>query len=170
MTADEAEAQRMAQEMSFMCSPPRHRALADSRSMIRREAGDLAGTAGLVRTAEGTFLVLEGYDDNQAGHCLVLAWFGGELHAGTYAIRQLTMAAVEEEVGADEHSFFVFSAVRSPEESSMLVTSSGSLVIEEMAAGSLTGTFELTGFGIESGARSDGVELHGSFSALEYDG
>ena len=167
LTPAEAEALQMSQQMTFVCSPQRSGALRESESMIRREAGPLTGTASYLRTAEGTFLVLEGYDADQAGHCLVLAWFGGELEPGSYAIRQLSMAAMEEEVGAQDHSFFTFSAVRAPDESHTHVTQGGSLEIEAVEQGAVSGHFELTGFTVSSQERVDGVALEGTFRAME---
>jgi len=170
LTAAEVESLQMAQEMTFMCNPQRHQVMTGSESMIRRTAGDLPGTAALIRSAEGTFLVLEAYDDSQAGHCLVLGWFGGELEAGTYPIRQLAMATLEEEVDTGRHAFFTFTAVRAPDESSTLVTEAGTLEIESMEPGRLTGSFSLSGFSVEGGTRTDGVSVQGSFTALEQDG
>lgn len=169
LSEEEVEALQMGQELGFMCNPQRHRGMVGggSESLIQRDAGDLPGTAVFARTAEGTFLVLEGYDEAQAGHCTVLGWFGGELASGSYEIRRMSMAAMEEEVQTDRHSFFTFSAVRAPGESSVLVTESGTLEVESLDAGRLTGTFTLSGFVIESGARTDGVDMQGSFSALE---
>jgi hypothetical protein len=167
MTPAESEAYQMSLEMTFVCNPQRHRGMPDSESMIRRQTGDLPGTAAYLRSAEGTFLVLEGYDESQAGHCLVLAWFGGELQPGTYEVRRLSMGALEEEVGADRHSFFVFSAIRAPDESATLVTQGGSVAIESMEGGAVAGTFELAGFTVSSQDRVDDVGLEGSFTALE---
>jgi hypothetical protein len=166
MSAAEQEAYDMSLQMTFPCNPARHRSMPESESLIERAAGPLSGTAAFLRTAEGTFLVLEGYDESQAGHCMVLAWFGGELAAGRYPIRRLSMAAMEEEVDSGDHSFFVFSAVRSPDESATFVTDSGSLEIESMDADRVVGTFEATGFTINSQERHDDMALQGSFSAL----
>ncbi|MGD8282033.1 MAG: hypothetical protein PVJ80_04440 [Gemmatimonadota bacterium] len=170
MSDAEREAYDMALQMAFPCNPGRQAAMTESESLIERAAGPLSGTAALLRTAEGTFLVLEGYDENQAGHCMVLAWFGGELSPGRYPIRRLSMAAMEEEVDSGEHSFFVFSAVRSPNESATFVSGSGSLEIESMDSGTLVGTFELTGFTINSQERQDDIALQGSFRALITEG
>jgi hypothetical protein len=167
LSESEAEAMEMAMEMTFVCSPDRHGRMGATESVIRREAGDLTGTSSWVRSAEGTFLVLEGYDENLAGHCLILAWFGGEFEEGDYPIRQLSMAAMEEEVGSEEHSFFVMAAVRAPQESSVLVTESGSVEIASLAGGEVAGTFDLTGFVVEGGERTEGVVWEGDFSALE---
>lgn len=169
MTPEESEAYQMGLEMAFVCNPQRHRSMPDSESMIRRDAGALPGTAAYLRSAEGTFLVLEGYDENQAGHCLVLAWFGGALGPGRYDIRRLSYGALEEQVEADAHSFFIFSAVRAPDESATLVTESGSLEIESMEQGTVSGSFELVGFTISSVQRLDDVAIQGTFTALERD-
>lgn len=170
MSAAEREAYDMGLQMAFPCNPGRQATMTESESVIDRTAGPLSGTAALLRTPEGTFLVLEGYDENQAGHCMVLAWFGGELAPGRYPIRRLSMAAMEEELDSGEHSFFVFSAVRSPDESATLVSGSGSLEIQSMDSDAVTGTFELTGFTINSQERQDDVALQGSFTALTTDG
>lgn len=169
MTPAETEAHQMSLEMSFVCNPQRHRSMPESESMIRRQAGDLPGTAAHLRTAEGTFLVLEAYDENQSGHCLVLGWFGGDVEPGSHTIRQLSMAAMENEVDTGEHSFFTFSAVRSPTESATLVTDGGSIEIVSAEQGTVVGTFQLTGFTVSSQARVDGIALEGSFTALERD-
>lgn len=170
MSPAEREAYEMGQQMAFPCNPQRHRNTPESESMIRREKGPLPGTAAFLPTAEGTFLVLEGYDENQAGHCLVLAWFGDELEPGRYPVRRLSMAAMEEELDSGEHSFFTFSAVRSPDESATFVADSGSLEIDSMDQGMVRGTFELSGFTINSRTREDDIALEGSFSALEQGG
>jgi hypothetical protein len=170
MTPAEAEALQMSSQMTFVCNPQRHLAMpAESRSIIERANGPLQGSASYLRSAEGTFLVLEGYDDNQAGHCLVLAWFGGDLEPGRYPIRRLSMAAMEEEVGTATPSFFTFSAVRAPTESHTMVAQGGSLELQSVAGGAVTGTFELQGFTISSQERVDDVALEGSFTAVERD-
>lgn len=166
----EAEAYQMSLEMAFVCNPSRHRTLTTiSSSSISREGGGLAGTAAYLRSAEGTFLVLEGYDESMAGHCLVLAWFGGELEPGAYRIRRLGMGVMEEEASADQHSFFSLAAVRSPDESSVLVTEAGSLELSALQDGTVRGQFQLSGFVLEGSARRDAVTWEGSFTALERD-
>jgi hypothetical protein len=166
----EAEAYEMGLEMTFVCDPNRHRMMTTiSSSSIQRASGALPGTATFLRSAEGTFLVLEAYDEEMAGHCMVLAWFGGDLEPGRYAVRRLGMDAMEEEVGASSHSFFTLGAVRSPEESSVLVADSGTLSLESFDNGALIGSFEVTGFVVEGGARTDGVTWGGTFTALERD-
>ena len=167
MTPAESEAYQMSLEMTFVCNPQRHRSMQESESMIRRQTGDLAGTAAYLRSAEGTFLVLEGYDEDQAGHCLVLGWFGGDLEPGSYEVRALSMSVLEEEVDADSHSFFVFSAVRAPDESATLVTQRGSVAIESIEDGTVSGSFELAGFTVSSQERVNDVALEGSFRAFE---
>jgi hypothetical protein len=140
-----------------------------SSSLISRPAGALPGTATYVRSAEGTFLVLEAYDEQMAGHCMVLAWFGGDLEPGRYQIRRLAMDAMEEEAAAPVHSFFTLGAVRSPEESSVLVADSGTLSLDSIDDGTVKGSFDVTGFVIDGGARTDGVTWDGTFTALERD-
>lgn len=169
MSPEEAEAYQMGLEMSFVCNPQRHRSMVGSESHIQRGDEALEGTAALVPTAEGTFLVLEGYDEDLAGHCLVLAWFGGALEAGEYPIRRLAMSAMEEELDEHRHSFFAWSAVRAPEESSMLVTDSGSLRIDSMNADGPSGSFDLSGFVLEGDARTEDVRWEGTFTAVERD-
>lgn len=166
MSAAEQEAYDMSLQMTFPCNPSRQRSIPESESLIERAAGPLDGTAGFLQTPEGTFLVLEGYDENQAGHCMVLAWFGGDLVPGQYRIRRLSMAAMEEELDSGEHSFFLFSAVRSPGESATFVADSGSLEIQSMDGGTVVGSFEMTGFTVNSQTREDDVALQGSFTAL----
>lgn len=167
MTPPETEAYELGLEMSFLCSPERHSAIPESESVIERSAGDLPGTAAFVRSFEGTFLVLEAYDQNQAGHCLVLAWFGVELDPGRYPVERLGMATMEEQVASEEHTFFTFSAVRAATESATFVTDSGSVEIEAMDRGTVTGSFELAGFTINTQERVDDVVLEGSFTAVE---
>jgi hypothetical protein len=165
MTPAEREAYDMSLQMAFVCNPQRHVRMTSSESTITRAAGSLEGSASYLRSAEGTFLVLEGYNENQAGHCLVFAWFGGDLQPGSYEIRQLSMTGMEEEVGTPEHSFFTFSAVRAPDESATLVTQDGTLEVEVVAQDRVTGHFQLNGFTVNSQERVDGVTLEGSFSA-----
>jgi len=166
----EAEAYQMGLEMTFVCNPSRHRTMTTiSSSSIARPSGTLPGTATYLRSAEGTFLVLEAYDEQMAGHCMVLAWFGGDLEPGRYGIRRLAMDAMEAEVGAPSHSFFTLGAVRSPEESSVLVADSGTLSLESVEDGTVKGSFDVTGFVVEGGARTDGVTWQGTFTALERD-
>ena len=160
----------MGLEMTFVCNPPRHRSMeAESVSSISRPRGGLDGTATYLRSAEGTFLVLEGYDEEMAGHCMVLAWFGPDLQVGSYQIRRLAMGAMEEEVGSGRHSFFVLGAVRSPAESSMLIADSGTVELSAVDGGTVRGRFQVVGFAVEGTARTDGVEWEGSFAALERD-
>jgi len=166
----QAEAYQMGLEMTFVCNPSRHRTMTTiSSSSITRPGGALPGTATYLRSAEGTFLVLEAYDEEMAGHCMVLAWFGGDLEPGRYQIRRLAMDAMEEEVAAPSHSFFTLGAVRSPEESSVLVADSGTLSLDAIDDGTVKGSFDVTGFVVEGGARTDGVTWQGTFTALERD-
>lgn len=170
LTPSEAEAYQMGLEMTFVCNPSRHRTMTTiSSSSISRPAGDLPGTATYLRSAEGTFLVLEGYDEEMAGHCMVLAWFGGDLEPGRYQIRRLAMDVMEAEVTAASHSFFTLGAVRSPGESSVLVADSGSVSLDSIEDGTVKGSFAVTGVVVEGGARTDGVSWQGTFTALERD-
>ena len=169
MTEPELEAYEMSTQLTFVCSPQRHASMPASESTIRRPAGPLEGTAAYLRSAEGTFLVLEGYNENAAGHCMVFAWFGGDLAPGAYEVRQLSMAAMEEEAGTDRHSFFTFSAVRAADESATLVSQGGFLRIDSVSSGAVSGSFELSGFTVNSEERVDGVRLAGAFTALAGD-
>jgi hypothetical protein len=167
LTPPEAEAQEMGLTLASFCNPARHRLMGDTQSVVERGPDSLPGTASYLRSAEGTFLVLERYDQALAGHCLVLGWFGGDLAPGRYAVRQLAMATLEAEVGGEDPSFYAMAAVRTPDESSQLVTSAGSVEIVSLGSAEVTGTFGLTGFVIEDGTRTDGVAWDGSFTALE---
>ena len=166
MPPEDAEAQDMSMQLAFACSPRRHNQATGSESMIERPAGQLLGTAVFFRSIEGTFLVLEEYDDQLTGHCMVLGWFGGDLQPGRFAISRLSYSAMEAEVDTGNHSFFGVSIVRRGEENSLLVTESGSLELVTVEADRITGTFDLTGFTIAGAARTDGVAWRGSFSAV----
>lgn len=170
LSEPESEALGMGMEMTFMCSPQRHGRLGYTESGIRRPGSPLSGTASWMRSAEGTFLVLEGYDANQAGHCVILAWFGGELEPGSYGIRRLSMAAMEEEVGSQEHSFYVMGAVRAPDESSAMIPESGSVELTSVDAGAVSGSFQLTGLVVEGSERTEGVVWEGDFAASAPEG
>jgi hypothetical protein len=168
LTLEESEAYQMGLELAFACSPYRHRRADGSESTIRREGDALAGTAIHFRSIEGTYVVLERYDEELDGHCLVLGWFGGPLEPRRYDVGQLAMSTVEEEVARGQHSFFAMSLVRKPEENAMLVVESGSLEIAGMEDGRVVGTFELAGF-LADGNGADRVgdaSWAGSFSAV----
>jgi hypothetical protein len=167
LTPAEAQAQDMGLTLASFCNPARHRTMGTSESVVERPSGSLEGTASFLRSAEGTFVVLERYDEELAGHCLVLGWFGGELEPGRYPIKRLAMSSLEAEVDGADLSFYAFAAVRTPDENSMFVTESGTLEIATMGGRALAGTFEMSGFVLEGGNRTDGVALHGSFSALD---
>lgn len=168
LTPQEAEAREMGLTLASFCNPARHRRMGDSESVIQRDPGPLEGTASFLRSAEGTFLVLEQYDESLAGHCLVLGWFGGDLEPGSYAIRPLAMSTLEAEVSGEERSFYGTAAVRAPDESSQFVTQSGSVeILTAIGSGAVTGSFGLSGFVLEEGTRTDGMTWAGSFSALE---
>jgi hypothetical protein len=47
------------------------------------------------------------------------------------------------------------------------VTDSGSLELESVRGGTVTGRFDVTGFVIEGSTRTDDVTWEGSFTALE---
>ena len=172
LTLEETQAHQMGLELAFACSPRRHNRAAGSESTIRRETDALPGTAVHFRSIEGTYIVLEEYSEALDGHCLVFGWFGGALAPGTYAIGQLAMSAVEEQLDAGEHSFFSMSAVRMPEENSMVVVESGTLEIETMEGGVITGTFRFDGFLVDGGGvnRTRDVAWAGSFLAVEGEG
>lgn len=167
LTPQEAEAREMGVTLASFCNPARHRGMGETESVIQRSSDALAGTASYLRSAEGTFLVLEHYDESLEGHCLVLGWFGGDLEPGRYPISQLGMGALEAEVGGEERSFYGTAAVRTAEEGSTFVTESGALEIVSMPSGGVTGSFDLSGFTIEGGDRTDGIFWSGSFRAQE---
>ena len=141
--------------------------MGETESVIQRGSDTLTGTASYLRSAEGTFLVLEHYDESLEGHCLVLGWFGGDLEPGSYRIRQLGMSALEAEVDGEDRSFYAMAAVRATAENSLLVTGSGSVEITTVQPGGLAGSFSIDGFTIEGGDRTDGVSWTGSFRAQE---
>lgn len=160
----------MSLTLAFACSPRRHNQAAGSESIIERERGPLPGTAVFFRTHEGTFLVLEEYDEELAGHCLVFGWFGSAPESGSYEVRQLAYGTVEAEVDEERHSFYGVGIVRVDDEDSVFVTESGRLELESVAPGRITGSFELSGFLVEGGARTDRVDWSGSFDAVEGEG
>ncbi|MEQ1857805.1 MAG: hypothetical protein ABL963_15225 [Longimicrobiales bacterium] len=166
LTREEAEAQSMGLEMAFACNPRRQGETVGSESTIRRAADALAGTAILSRTAEGTFLSLEQYDDALEGHCLVFGWFGGDLATGRYPITQLSMSAMEEEQTSGVRSFYVWGAVRSTAENAMVMGQSGAIEILGVDAATVTGSFELAGFLVADNARTGDATWSGSFSAV----
>ena len=169
LTPEEREAQQMGLEMAIACNPRRQGLTEGSQSTIRRGPEALRGTAISSRSAQGTFLSLEEYDDALEGHCLVFGWFGGDLAPGRYRISRLAYRAMEEELASGDRSFFSWGAVRAREENSILVAESGELSILTVEPGRITGTFELTGFVVDGAARTD-VVWAGSFSAVEGEG
>jgi hypothetical protein len=169
LTPEEGEAQQMGLEMAVACNPRRQGLTEGSESTIRRESDALRGTAIFSRSAQGTFLSLEEYDDALEGHCLVFGWFGGDLAPGSYRISRLAYRTMEEELTSGSRSFFSWGAVRAREENSMLVAGSGTLEIMTVEPGRITGTFELSGFVVDGAARTD-VLWGGSFIAVEGEG
>ena len=169
LTPEEREANNMGVEMAIACNPRRQGLTQGSQSTIRRESDALAGTAILSRSAQGTFLSLEEYDDALEGHCVVFAWFGGDLAPGTYRISRLAYSTMEEEVASGDRSFFSWGLVRARGENSMLVAASGTLEIATVEAGRMTGSFELAGFVVDGAVRRD-VVWEGSFTAVEGEG
>jgi hypothetical protein len=169
LTPEEREANQMGVEMAFACNPRRQGLTEGSQSTIRRESDALAGTAILSRSAQGTFLSLEEYDDALEGHCVVFGWFGGDLAPGSYRISRLAYSTMEEEVASGSRSFFSWGLVRARGENSMLVAGSGTLEITTVEPGRIAGSFELTGFVVDGAARRD-VVWAGSFSAVEGEG
>ena len=153
--------------LASFCNPARHRRMGETESVVQRDSGPLVGTASFLRSAEGTFLILEHYDESQEGHCLALGWFGGDLEPGRYAIRQLGISALEAEVSSEERSFYGMAAVRTAAESSVLVTESGSVDIATVQPGDISGNFSLSGFILEGASRTEGVAWTGSFRARE---
>jgi hypothetical protein len=157
----------MSLELAFACSPRRHNQAAGSESVILRDTDSLSGTAVFVQTAEGTFVVLEEYDEQFAGHCMVLGWFGGALASGRYEIRQLAYDTMEDEVGSDRPSFFGMAAIRTGGENSIMVTVSGAVELETVESGRITGRFDLVGFSVEGTERRGGISWSGTFVAWE---
>ena len=167
MTPAEAEAHEMGLTLASFCSPARHRLMGQSRSVVDRGAEPLEGTASFLRSAEGTFLVFEHYDESLEGHCIVLGWFGGDLEAGTYPIEPLAMSSLEAEVIGEDRSFYGMAAVRTADESSIFVTESGSLEIANVESGGLSGSFSLAGFVLAGDDRTNGMSWTGTFSARD---
>jgi hypothetical protein len=167
MTREETEAQSMGLQMAFACNPRRQGEVQGSGSTVRRATDALSGTAILSRTAEGTFLSLEQYDDALEGHCLVFGWFGGDLALGRYPIKQLSYRAMEDELASGERSFYTWGAVRTSGESTMLMTRSGTVQIIAIEGGRVRGTFELAGTLVEGSAHAGEVSWAGSFDAVE---
>ncbi len=168
LTTEEAEAYQMGLELAFACSPRRHNRATDSHSTIRRGPDAMSGTAVHFRSIDGTYLVLEEYDEDLDGHCLVFGWFGGPIEPGRYRIGRLAMSTVEAQLDVGEHSFFSMSAVRRPDENAMLVVESGSLEIVTIEGDGVSGTFELRGFLVDGGGRNRtrDVTWAGSFRAV----
>lgn len=169
LSPQDAEAHQMSLTLGVGCNPRRHNAMEGSESLIERDSGPMSGTAAFYHDIDGTFLVLEEYDEQYNGHCLVFSWWGGPLEPGSYRIRQLSSDVLMAEEEADDHSFFGMSAVRTQTENSVLVIESGALEIDEMAEGAPVGTFTLSGFTVEGEERTDGVTWTGSFRAIETD-
>jgi hypothetical protein len=167
LTPEEREAQAMGLEMAFACSPRRHGEAAGSTSTIRRESDALAGTAIYFSSIEGTFVALEEYDDSLDGHCLVFAWWGGDLSPGTYPVARLAMSAMEAEQTSGEHAFYAWGAVRMPQENIMILVESGSVTLETFGPGAFTGSFEIAGWVLEGNARGREIRWAGSFSGIE---
>lgn len=165
LTPEEAEAYQMSLTLAGSCNPSRQAGMGGSESVIRRPE-PLEGTAALVQSVDGTFLVLERYDERSEGHCLVLGWFGGDLRPGHYTIGELAMSAMEAEVGTDAHSFFAMFAVRSAAESMLLVAESGGVELTAVEPGRVTGTFSLSGFVVQQSNRTRTASMQGSFTAL----
>jgi hypothetical protein len=168
LTLEESESYQMSLELAFACSPYRHRRAGDSESTIRRQADAIPGTAIHFTSIEGTYVVLERYDEELDGHCLVLGWFGGSLEPRRYEVGRLAMSAVEEQSTSGQHSFFGMSLVRRPGENVMLVVETGVLEIASLEGGRVTGTFELTGFLADGNGvnRVGGASWSGSFTAV----
>ena len=168
LTLEEAEAYQMGMQLVFACSPYRHRRAEGSQSTIRRSRDALAGTAVHFSSVEGTYLVLEQYDQELNGHCLVVGYFGGALEPGRHDLSLLEMSAVEEEIDSGDYSFYAMSLVRTAAEDAVLVVESGSLDIVSMEDGEVTGTFEVSGFLADSDGvnRLGAVTWAGSFVAV----
>jgi hypothetical protein len=135
--------------------------------MIQRDSGQLAGTAVFFRSIEGTFLVLEEYDEDLNGHCLVLGWFGGDIEPTRYGIGRLAYDTMEEQLDAGRHSFFAMAATRASQENVIIVGESGTLDLESVGTESIEGHFDLAGFAIEGNTRGADVHWSGTFRAVE---
>jgi hypothetical protein len=167
LTREESEAQQMGLEMAFACSPRRHGLATGSTHTIEREPAPLSGTTVYFSSIEGTFVALEEYDDQLDGHCLIFGWWGDAIEPGTYPIARLSYRAMEEEEMAGEHSFFSWGAIRATNTMSMVLVESGTLTVESFIPGSITGTFELTGFVLEGNAKGDPMTWRGTFSGVQ---
>jgi len=167
LSPEEQEAQQMGLEMAFACSPRRHGEATGSASTIRRGADALAGTAVYFESIEGTFVALEEYDEALDGHCLVFGWWGDELAPGTYPVARLSMRAMEEEEMSGEHSFFSWAAERATGGMTMIVVESGTVTIDAIGPGSITGSFEITGFALQGDTRGETVRWAGTFNGVE---
>jgi hypothetical protein len=167
LTREEQEAQQMGLEMAFACSPRRHGLAAGSSHTIESSPASMSGTAVYFSTIEGTFVALEEYDDQLDGHCLVFGWWGDAIEPGTYPIARLSYQALESEEMAGEHSFFSWGAVRANNGMSMVVVESGSMTIESFAAGSITGSFEISGFALDGNAKGNAMTWSGTFSGID---
>ncbi|SVB58628.1 uncharacterized protein METZ01_LOCUS211482 [marine metagenome] len=166
LTSQEAEAYEMSPALGVGCNPRRHNSIEGSESLIERDAGPLPGTAAFYHNFEGTFIVLEAYDEDFWGHCLVFTWFGGPLSAGSYQINQLAMERLESQLDVQEHAFFSMAALRNPDENPVLVAESGTLDLSTVESGSMTGGFDLTGFLLDGPTRIDDVVWSGTFRAV----
>jgi hypothetical protein len=97
----------------------------------------------------------------------VFGWWGDDLAPGTYPIARLSMSAMEAEEMSSEHAFYGWGAVRTTGENLMIVVESGSLTIDAVESGRISGSFELTGFALEGNARGAALEWAGNFSGVE---
>ncbi len=165
LTPAETEAYQMSLTLAGSCNPSRPGSMTGSESVIRRPE-PLDGTAAFLRSTDGTFLVLEQYNERSEGHCLVLGWFGGDLEPGRYAIQELAMSSMEAEVGADAHAFYGMFAVRSSAESMVFVAEAGDVELTAVEPGRVTGTFDLSGFVVQQSNRTRAATMEGSFTAL----
>lgn len=166
LTAEEIEARDMGLEMVFACSPRRHNQAGGSESLIERPWGVLPGTAVFFHGVEGSFIVLEEYDESLAGHCLVLGWFGGPLRPGRYAVNRLAQRTVDAEHAADRHSFFATALVRRTDENGVFLAVRGTLELVTVEARATRGTFEIAGVFAAEGAPKESVVWRGSFRAV----
>ena len=111
--------------------------------------------------------MLERYTESNEGHCLVFGWWGDELEPGTFPVARLAMSTMESEEMADSHSFFSWGAIRSSAESVQIVVESGSVTIDEIEPGRITGIFQLRGFTVAGNAKTEGVVWAGTFVGIE---
>lgn len=167
LSPQEAEAYELSQQMQFGCNPQRREKVAGSTSSIDSAPAPLSGTAAILTETEGTFLVLENYNEDGSLHCAVLTRSGGLPEPRRYEVKPFAMSTLEAEATAEHRSFFGMFALKNAAESSILVAQSGFVEIETSEPGKVTGRFQLSGFTVDGATRTDGVTRTGTFTALQ---